>query len=186
MSFPGELKEIKQDISSLRYELLEDKSQATEELSLLIQKLSDKLNLGPIRCEWHKVGVTHHVTVWSWGNNLQLNPKSNMANCGLHNGLRHYLQGTKLPMNSTGMSFFWKGKWFAIRMFPFLLYAVIFSCHPPSLCIYFSVVTFSCVFGLQYVIIINGTYLCKHFKLLINRKCTYLFYAENILVLRTL
>uniref|UniRef100_A0A8C7WKG3 Transient receptor potential cation channel, subfamily C, member 3 n=1 Tax=Oncorhynchus mykiss TaxID=8022 RepID=A0A8C7WKG3_ONCMY len=43
----GELKEIKQDISSLRYELLEDKSQATEELSLLIQKLSDKLNLGP-------------------------------------------------------------------------------------------------------------------------------------------
>uniref|UniRef100_A0A4W5RIM4 Transient receptor potential cation channel, subfamily C, member 3 n=1 Tax=Hucho hucho TaxID=62062 RepID=A0A4W5RIM4_9TELE len=45
--FAGELKEIKQDISSLRYELLEDKSQATEELSLLIQKLSDKLNLGP-------------------------------------------------------------------------------------------------------------------------------------------
>ncbi|XP_038867572.1 short transient receptor potential channel 3-like [Salvelinus namaycush] len=43
----GELKEIKQDISSLRYELLEDKSQATEELSLLIQKLSDKLKLGP-------------------------------------------------------------------------------------------------------------------------------------------
>ncbi|XP_076850222.1 short transient receptor potential channel 3 isoform X1 [Brachyhypopomus gauderio] len=42
----GELKEIKQDISSLRYELLEDKSQATEELSLLIQKLSDNLNLG--------------------------------------------------------------------------------------------------------------------------------------------
>ncbi|XP_059372230.1 short transient receptor potential channel 3 [Carassius carassius] len=40
----GELKEIKQDISSLRYELLEEKSQATEELSLLIQKLSDKLN----------------------------------------------------------------------------------------------------------------------------------------------
>ncbi|XP_052431196.1 short transient receptor potential channel 3 isoform X1 [Carassius gibelio] len=40
----GELKEIKQDISSLRYELLEEKSQATEELSLLIQTLSDKLN----------------------------------------------------------------------------------------------------------------------------------------------
>ncbi|TRY91328.1 hypothetical protein DNTS_030137, partial [Danionella cerebrum] len=39
----GELKEIKQDISSLRYELLEEKSQATEELSQLIQKLSDKL-----------------------------------------------------------------------------------------------------------------------------------------------
>ncbi|XP_036096444.1 short transient receptor potential channel 3 isoform X3 [Molossus molossus] len=39
----GELKEIKQDISSLRYELLEDKSQATEELALLIHKLSEKL-----------------------------------------------------------------------------------------------------------------------------------------------
>ncbi|MBN3296984.1 TRPC3 protein, partial [Amia calva] len=47
----GELKEIKQDISSLRYELLEDKSQATEELSLLIQKLSDKLNINMTRCE---------------------------------------------------------------------------------------------------------------------------------------
>ncbi|XP_030621350.1 short transient receptor potential channel 3 [Chanos chanos] len=47
----GELKEIKQDISSLRYELLEEKSQATEELSMLIQKLSDKLNLGPNCCE---------------------------------------------------------------------------------------------------------------------------------------
>uniref|UniRef100_A0A8C2GD50 Transient receptor potential cation channel, subfamily C, member 3 n=1 Tax=Cyprinus carpio TaxID=7962 RepID=A0A8C2GD50_CYPCA len=44
----GELKEIKQDISSLRYELLEEKSQATEELSLLIQKLSDKLNTRPV------------------------------------------------------------------------------------------------------------------------------------------
>ncbi|XP_055503155.1 short transient receptor potential channel 3-like isoform X4 [Leucoraja erinacea] len=40
----GELKEIKQDISSLRYELLEDKSQATEELAFLIQKLGEKLN----------------------------------------------------------------------------------------------------------------------------------------------
>uniref|UniRef100_A0A670Z7P2 Transient receptor potential cation channel subfamily C member 7 n=1 Tax=Pseudonaja textilis TaxID=8673 RepID=A0A670Z7P2_PSETE len=38
----GELKEIKQDISSLRYELLEEKSQATGELSGLIQQLSDK------------------------------------------------------------------------------------------------------------------------------------------------
>ncbi|XP_066524115.1 short transient receptor potential channel 7b [Hoplias malabaricus] len=38
----GELKEIKQDISSLRYELLEEKSQATEELANLIQQLSDK------------------------------------------------------------------------------------------------------------------------------------------------
>ncbi|XP_041130131.1 short transient receptor potential channel 3 isoform X2 [Polyodon spathula] len=47
----GELKEIKQDISSLRYELLEDKSQATEELSVLIQKLSDKLNINITRCE---------------------------------------------------------------------------------------------------------------------------------------
>ncbi|XP_053559587.1 short transient receptor potential channel 3 [Bombina bombina] len=47
----GELKEIKQDISSLRYELLEDKSQATEELSTLIQKLSEKLNPSMLRCE---------------------------------------------------------------------------------------------------------------------------------------
>ncbi|XP_048852409.1 short transient receptor potential channel 3 isoform X1 [Brienomyrus brachyistius] len=47
----GELKEIKQDISSLRYELLEEKSQATEELSLLIQKLGDKLSLNATRCE---------------------------------------------------------------------------------------------------------------------------------------
>ncbi|XP_064422911.1 short transient receptor potential channel 7 isoform X2 [Latimeria chalumnae] len=38
----GELKEIKQDISSLRYELLEEKSQATGELAHLIQQLSDK------------------------------------------------------------------------------------------------------------------------------------------------
>ncbi|XP_060035155.1 short transient receptor potential channel 3 [Erinaceus europaeus] len=41
----GELKEIKQDISSLRYELLEDKSQATEELAVLIHKLNEKLRL---------------------------------------------------------------------------------------------------------------------------------------------
>ncbi|XP_035283446.1 short transient receptor potential channel 3-like isoform X4 [Anguilla anguilla] len=41
----GELKEIKQDISSLRYELLEDKSQAAEELSDLIQKLSNNINM---------------------------------------------------------------------------------------------------------------------------------------------
>ncbi|XP_030744734.2 short transient receptor potential channel 7 [Echinops telfairi] len=40
--FPGELKEIKQDISSLRYELLEEKSQATGELADLIQQLSEK------------------------------------------------------------------------------------------------------------------------------------------------
>ncbi|XP_039190783.1 short transient receptor potential channel 7 isoform X1 [Crotalus tigris] len=38
----GELKEIKQDISSLRYELLEEKSQASGELGRLIQQLSDK------------------------------------------------------------------------------------------------------------------------------------------------
>ncbi|KAM7162996.1 short transient receptor potential channel 7 isoform 3-T3 [Macrochelys suwanniensis] len=37
----GELKEIKQDISSLRYELLEEKSEATGELARLIQQLSD-------------------------------------------------------------------------------------------------------------------------------------------------
>uniref|UniRef100_A0A8C5P6Y8 Transient receptor potential cation channel subfamily C member 3 n=1 Tax=Leptobrachium leishanense TaxID=445787 RepID=A0A8C5P6Y8_9ANUR len=47
----GELKEIKQDISSLRYELLEDKSQATEELSALIHKLSEKLSPDMSRCE---------------------------------------------------------------------------------------------------------------------------------------
>ncbi|NXF93735.1 TRPC7 protein, partial [Eubucco bourcierii] len=41
-SLVGELKEIKQDISSLRYELLEEKSQATGELAKLIQQLSDK------------------------------------------------------------------------------------------------------------------------------------------------
>uniref|UniRef100_A0A3P8YPQ0 Transient receptor ion channel domain-containing protein n=1 Tax=Esox lucius TaxID=8010 RepID=A0A3P8YPQ0_ESOLU len=38
----GELKEIKQDISSLRYELLEEKSQTTGELADLITQLSDK------------------------------------------------------------------------------------------------------------------------------------------------
>ncbi|XP_060257053.1 short transient receptor potential channel 3 isoform X4 [Ovis aries] len=47
----GELKEIKQDISSLRYELLEDKSQATEELAILIHKLSEKLSPSMLRCE---------------------------------------------------------------------------------------------------------------------------------------
>uniref|UniRef100_A0A8C0ILS4 Transient receptor potential cation channel subfamily C member 3 n=1 Tax=Chelonoidis abingdonii TaxID=106734 RepID=A0A8C0ILS4_CHEAB len=47
----GELKEIKQDISSLRYELLEDKSQATEDLAILIHKLSEKLNPNMSRCE---------------------------------------------------------------------------------------------------------------------------------------
>uniref|UniRef100_A0A7M4FY12 Transient receptor potential cation channel subfamily C member 7 n=1 Tax=Crocodylus porosus TaxID=8502 RepID=A0A7M4FY12_CROPO len=44
----GELKEIKQDISSLRYELLEEKSQATGELARLIQQLSENSNL---RCQ---------------------------------------------------------------------------------------------------------------------------------------
>lgn len=48
----GELKEIKQDISSLRYELLEDKGQATEELAALIHKLSEKLSPSVLRCEW--------------------------------------------------------------------------------------------------------------------------------------
>uniref|UniRef100_A0A6I8NLQ8 Transient receptor potential cation channel subfamily C member 3 n=1 Tax=Ornithorhynchus anatinus TaxID=9258 RepID=A0A6I8NLQ8_ORNAN len=47
----GELKEIKQDISSLRYELLEDKSQATEELAILIHKLSETLNPSMLRCD---------------------------------------------------------------------------------------------------------------------------------------
>uniref|UniRef100_A0AAQ4RMA5 Transient receptor ion channel domain-containing protein n=1 Tax=Gasterosteus aculeatus aculeatus TaxID=481459 RepID=A0AAQ4RMA5_GASAC len=40
----GELKEIKQDISSLRYELLEEKSDAAGELGLLIQQLGDKFD----------------------------------------------------------------------------------------------------------------------------------------------
>ncbi|KAJ8336319.1 hypothetical protein SKAU_G00396620 [Synaphobranchus kaupii] len=47
----GELKEIKQDISSLRYELLEEKSQATAELSQLIHKLGDKLHATATRCQ---------------------------------------------------------------------------------------------------------------------------------------
>ncbi|XP_037531212.1 short transient receptor potential channel 7-like [Nematolebias whitei] len=45
----GELKEIKQDISSLRYELLEEKSQAAEELALLIQQLGDKFGKNTMR-----------------------------------------------------------------------------------------------------------------------------------------
>ncbi|XP_036393581.1 short transient receptor potential channel 6 [Megalops cyprinoides] len=43
----GELKEIKQDISSLRYELLEDKSNNMEELAELIRRLGEKLSLEP-------------------------------------------------------------------------------------------------------------------------------------------
>uniref|UniRef100_A0A2K6G941 Transient receptor potential cation channel subfamily C member 6 n=1 Tax=Propithecus coquereli TaxID=379532 RepID=A0A2K6G941_PROCO len=43
----GELKEIKQDISSLRYELLEEKSQNTEDLAELIRKLGEKLSMEP-------------------------------------------------------------------------------------------------------------------------------------------
>ncbi|XP_075448555.1 short transient receptor potential channel 6 [Ascaphus truei] len=43
----GELKEIKQDISSLRYELLEEKSQNTEDLAELIRKLGEKLSVAP-------------------------------------------------------------------------------------------------------------------------------------------
>ncbi|KFP70299.1 Short transient receptor potential channel 6, partial [Acanthisitta chloris] len=41
----GELKEIKQDISSLRYELLEEKSQNSEDLAELIRKLGEKLSI---------------------------------------------------------------------------------------------------------------------------------------------
>ncbi|MGH0187396.1 UNVERIFIED_CONTAM: hypothetical protein FKN15_025225 [Acipenser sinensis] len=41
----GELKEIKQDISSLRYELLEEKSHNTEDLAELIRKLGEKLSI---------------------------------------------------------------------------------------------------------------------------------------------
>nr|XP_005999088.2 PREDICTED: short transient receptor potential channel 6 [Latimeria chalumnae] len=40
----GELKEIKQDISSLRYELLEEKPHNTDDLSELIRKLGEKLS----------------------------------------------------------------------------------------------------------------------------------------------
>ncbi|XP_019739991.1 short transient receptor potential channel 7b [Hippocampus comes] len=45
----GELKEIKQDISSLRYELLEEKSEAAGELSLLIQQLGEKFGKNTMR-----------------------------------------------------------------------------------------------------------------------------------------
>lgn len=45
--FKGELKEIKQDISSLRYELLEEKTQNSEDLAELIRKLGEKLSMGP-------------------------------------------------------------------------------------------------------------------------------------------
>ncbi|MBN3297929.1 TRPC6 protein, partial [Amia calva] len=43
----GELKEIKQDISSLRYELLEEKSHNTEDLAELVRKLGEKLSINP-------------------------------------------------------------------------------------------------------------------------------------------
>uniref|UniRef100_A0A8C0NCX7 Transient receptor potential cation channel subfamily C member 6 n=1 Tax=Canis lupus familiaris TaxID=9615 RepID=A0A8C0NCX7_CANLF len=43
----GELKEIKQDISSLRYELLEEKTQTSEDLAELIRKLGEKLSMEP-------------------------------------------------------------------------------------------------------------------------------------------
>lgn len=45
--FKGELKEIKQDISSLRYELLEEKTQNSEDLAELIRKLEEKLSMEP-------------------------------------------------------------------------------------------------------------------------------------------
>lgn len=45
--FKGELKEIKQDISSLRYELLEEKTQNSEDLAELIRKLGEKLSMEP-------------------------------------------------------------------------------------------------------------------------------------------
>lgn len=41
--FQGELKEIKQDISSLRYELLEEKSHNTDDLADLIRQLGEKM-----------------------------------------------------------------------------------------------------------------------------------------------
>lgn len=52
MCIVGELKEIKQDISSLRYELLEEKSQATGELADLIQQLSDKFSKNDKKQPW--------------------------------------------------------------------------------------------------------------------------------------
>ncbi|XP_003780835.1 short transient receptor potential channel 6 isoform X2 [Otolemur garnettii] len=50
----GELKEIKQDISSLRYELLEEKSHNTEDLAELIRKLGEKLSMEPDQEESHR------------------------------------------------------------------------------------------------------------------------------------
>lgn len=66
----GELKEIKQDISSLRYELLEDKSQATEELAILIHKLSEKLNPSVLRCEWDSNSQSSSDYSTNVGNNI--------------------------------------------------------------------------------------------------------------------
>ncbi|XP_032812352.1 short transient receptor potential channel 7-like [Petromyzon marinus] len=43
----GELKDIKQDISSLRYELLEEKSHNTEDLATIIRQLSDRWSSHP-------------------------------------------------------------------------------------------------------------------------------------------
>lgn len=43
LPFTGELKEIKQDISSLRYELLEEKSRQNEELAELVRRLGERL-----------------------------------------------------------------------------------------------------------------------------------------------
>lgn len=47
----GELKEIKQDISSLRYELLEEKSHNMERMAELISKLEKCICL---HTEWQK------------------------------------------------------------------------------------------------------------------------------------
>lgn len=52
--FTGELKEIKQDISSLRYELLEEKSQNTEDLAELVRKLGERLSLQSKEEESHR------------------------------------------------------------------------------------------------------------------------------------
>ncbi len=54
MCVKGELKEIKQDISSLRYELLEEKSQATGELADLIQQLGDKFGSNAKKQPWDR------------------------------------------------------------------------------------------------------------------------------------
>lgn len=62
--FSGELKEIKQDISSLRYELLEEKSHNTEDLAELIRKLCEKLSIESKRL----TSTEHQRKAWQTAN----------------------------------------------------------------------------------------------------------------------